>query len=67
MFNKFKELIEENDLLDISVFLLVVILGIFVLAMTVVLIVVAIKGSDYNIHHSVETVVGLFGGLNGQL
>ena len=59
MFKKFKEILEDADLNDITVFLLVIILAIFVLSMTVVLIVLVIKGSDYNIHHSVETIVGM--------
>lgn len=63
MFNKFKEMFEESDLLDIAVFLLVVLLAIFVLALTMVIIIVAIKGSDYNIHHSVETIPALIGGI----
>ena len=63
MFKRFKELLEDADLDDIAIFLLVVILAIFVLSMSVVLIIVVIKGSDYNINHNVKTVVDMIGGL----
>lgn len=63
MFKKFKEMLEDADLNDIAVFLLVVILAVFVLAMSVALIIVVTKGSNYNIHHSVETIVGTVGGI----
>lgn len=63
MFKKFKELLEDADLNDIAIFLLVVILAVFVLSTSIVLIVVAIKGSDYNINHNVKTVVDMIGGL----
>lgn len=63
MLRKFKELLEDADLMDITMCFLCIILGLTLLGLITGLIILIIKGSEYNINVNDNSIACILGGI----